>query len=129
MLACRLDPAFEKRKKKIRDEFLSAQTFEAVAREYIEQMMGKNGLAQATLVKANYFLEQLTPSIGNRPIHDIEPFEVLAPLKLLATFGDRMPCRIGGIARLLEIDLRVRADRKLLLDVADPVAESPQLAA
>ena len=81
------DPAFEKRKKKIRDEFLSAQTFEAVAREYIEQMMVKNGLAQATLVKANYFLEQLTPSIGNRPIHDIEPFEVLAPLKRLEATG------------------------------------------
>ncbi len=81
------DPAFEKRKKKIRDEFLSAQTFEAVAREYIEQMMVKNGLAQATLVKANYFLEQLTPAIGNRPIHEIEPFEVLAPLKRLEATG------------------------------------------
>lgn len=81
------DPAFEKRKKKIRDEFFSAQTFEAVAREYIEQMMVKNGLAQATLVKANYFLEQLTPAIGNRPIHEIEPFEVLAPLKRLEATG------------------------------------------
>ena len=30
------DPAFEKRKQKIREEFLSAQTFEAVAREYID---------------------------------------------------------------------------------------------
>lgn len=81
------DPALEKRKRKIRDEFLSAQTFEAVAREYIEQMMVKNGLAQATLVKANYFLEQLTPAIGNRPIHEIEPFEVLAPLKRLEANG------------------------------------------
>jgi integrase len=81
------DPALEKRKRKIRDEFLSAQTFEAVAREYIEQMMVKNGLAQATLVKANFFLEQLTPAIGNRPIHEIEPFEVLAPLKRLEANG------------------------------------------
>lgn len=81
------DPALEKRKKKIRNELLSAQTFEAVAREYIEQMMVKNGLAQATLVKANYFLEQLTPAIGNRPIHDIEPFEVLVPLKRLEATG------------------------------------------
>ncbi|HBC16119.1 MAG TPA: integrase, partial [Erythrobacter sp.] len=39
------DPAFEKRKQKIRAEFLSAQTFEAVAREYIEQMMVQNGRA------------------------------------------------------------------------------------
>jgi integrase len=81
------DPALEKRKRKIRNELLSAQTFEAVAREYIEQMMVKKGLAQATLVKANYFLEQLTPAIGNRPIHEIEPFEVLAPLKRLEANG------------------------------------------
>lgn len=81
------DPALEKRKKKIRNELLMAQTFEAVAREYIEQMMVKNGLAQATLVKANFFLEQLTPAIGNRPIHEIEPFEVLAPLKRLEANG------------------------------------------
>jgi len=77
------DPAFEKRKQKIREEFLSAQTFEAVAREYIEQMMVQNGRADATLIKANYFLEQLVPAIGDRPIQDIEPFEVLAPLQRL----------------------------------------------
>ncbi len=81
------DPAFEKRKQKIREEFLSAQTFEAVAREYIEQMMVQNGRAEATIVKANYFLDQLAPAIGNRPIHEIEPFEVLAPLKRLEATG------------------------------------------
>src|SRR3546814_12745504 len=58
------DPAFEKRKQKIREEFLSAQTFEAVAREYIEQMMVQNGRAEGTIVKANYFLYQLAPAIG-----------------------------------------------------------------
>ena len=62
------DPAFEKRKRKIRAEFLSAQTFEAVAREYIEQMMVQNGRADGTIVKANYFLDKLAPAIGNRPI-------------------------------------------------------------
>jgi hypothetical protein len=62
------DPAFEKRKQKIRAEFLSAQTFEAVAREYIEQMMVQNGRADGTIVKANYFLDKLAPAIGNRPI-------------------------------------------------------------
>src|SRR3546814_19145557 len=70
------DPAFEKRKQKIREEFLSAQAFEAVAREYIEQMMVQNGRAEGTIVKANYFLYQLAPAIGNRPINEIEPFEV-----------------------------------------------------
>lgn len=81
------DPAFEKRKRKIRAEFLSAQTFEAVAREYIEQMMVQNGRADGTIVKANYFLDKLAPAIGNRPINEIEPFEVLAPLKRLEATG------------------------------------------
>src|SRR3546814_1041869 len=61
------DPAMEKRKQKIRAEFLSAQPFEAVAREYIDQMMVKSGRADATIVKANFFLEQLVDAIGSRP--------------------------------------------------------------
>lgn len=81
------DPALEKRKRKIREEFLSAQTFEAVAREYIEQMMVKNGRAETTVLKANYFLDQLAPAIGDRRISEIEPFEVLAPLKKLEATG------------------------------------------
>jgi|GEM_PF-6069783 len=80
------DPALEKRKRKIREEFLTAQTFETVAREYIEQFMVQNGRAEATIIKANYFLDQLAPAIGNRPINDIEPFEVLAPLKRLSEY-------------------------------------------
>jgi hypothetical protein len=47
------DPAFEKRKRKIREEFLSAQTFEAVAREHIEQMMVQNGRAEGTIIMLN----------------------------------------------------------------------------
>jgi hypothetical protein len=45
-------------------------------------MMVQNGRADGTIVKANYFLDKLAPAIGNRPINEIEPFEVLAPLKL-----------------------------------------------
>lgn len=81
------DPALEKRKQKIQTEFLSAQTFEAVVREYIEQMMVRNGRAEGTVVKANYFLDQLAPAIGSRPIDQIEPFEILAPLKRLEDQG------------------------------------------
>ena len=81
------DPALEKRKRKIKSEFLSAQTFETVASEYIDQMMVRNGRAEATIVKANYFLDQLTPGIGKRPIDQIEPFEILAPLKRLEATG------------------------------------------
>lgn len=77
------DPALDKRKQKIRAEFIAGNTFEEVAREYIDQMMVQNGKADATVVKANYFLAQLVAAIGNRPLAQIEPYEVLAPLKRL----------------------------------------------
>lgn len=81
------DPALDKRKMKIRAEHLAATTFSEVAREYIDQMMVLDGRAEATVVKANYFLDQLAPAIGNRPLASIEPFEVLAPLKRLGALG------------------------------------------
>jgi integrase len=58
-----------------------------VAREYIDEMMVQNGRADATIIKANFFLDQLTAAIGSRPIDEIEPFEVLAPLKRLEAKG------------------------------------------
>lgn len=114
------DPAFEKRKQKIREEFLSAQTFEAVAREYIEQMMVQNGRADATLIKANYFLDQLVPAIGDRPIQDIEPFEVLAPLKRLEATGKHetaKKCRsfAGRVFRYAVATTRCQSDPTSLL--------------
>lgn len=81
------DPALDKRKQKIRAEFIAGNTFEEVAREYIDQMMVRNGKADATVVKANYFLAQLVPAIGNRPLAQIEPYEVLAALKRLEAKG------------------------------------------
>ncbi|MEO1167443.1 MAG: integrase arm-type DNA-binding domain-containing protein [Pseudomonadota bacterium] len=114
------DPAVEKRKQKIRDEFLSASTFEAVAREYIEQIMVQNGRAEATIVKANYFLDKLAPAIGNRPIHEIEPFEVLAPLKRLEATGKHetaKKCRsfAGRVFRYGVATTRCKSDPTSLL--------------
>ena len=116
------DPAFEKRKRKIRAEFLSAQTFEAVAREYIEQMMVQNGRADGTIVKANYFLDKLAPAIGNRPIHEIEPFEVLAPLKRLEATGKHetaKKCRsfAGRVFRYGVATTRCKSDPTSMLNV------------
>lgn len=109
------DPALEKRKRKIREEFLTAQTFETVAREYIEQFMVQNGRAEATIIKTNYFLDQLAPAIGNRPINDIEPFEVLAPLKRLEATGKHetaKKCRsfAGRVFRYGVATTRYKAD-------------------
>ncbi|GGC41357.1 integrase [Novosphingobium marinum] len=114
------DPALEKRKRKIREEFLTAQTFETVAREYIEQFMVQNGRAEATIIKANYFLDQLAPAIGNRPMNDIEPFEVLAPLKRLEATGKHetaKKCRsfAGRVFRYGVATTRCKADPTSML--------------
>ena len=50
-------------------------------------MIVQNGKADATVVKANHFLAQLVPALGNRPLAQIEPYEVLAPLKRLEGKG------------------------------------------
>lgn len=59
-------------------------------------MMARNGRAEATLVKANYFLEQLMRAIGKRPLAQIEPFEVLVPLKRLEAAGKHETAKNAG---------------------------------
>src|SRR3546814_19782600 len=72
-------------------------------------MMVQNGRAEGTIVKANYFLYQLAPAIGNRPINEIEPFEVLAPLKLVTRLEEETRIGKGGTlaAQLSRLDLIV----------------------
>jgi integrase len=128
------DPSLEKRKQKIRSEFLSAQTFEAVAREYIEQMMVQNGRAEGTVVKANYFLDQLAPAIGKRPIDQIEPFEILAPLKRLEAQGKHetaKKCRsfAGRVFRYGVATTRCQADPTSMLKGALVTPRSTHYAA
>lgn len=100
-------------------------------RELLEEVVGFDEGRLGKPVLDHHLLDIL-------PRHRLEGLgreELIADLLLalleggVAAFRDRMPRRIGSITRLLEGDLGVGADRKLLLDIADPVAESPQLAA
>ena len=82
------DPAVERKRAKIAAKISSANTFESVALEYIEEKMIRQGLAVATLRKARWFLELLKPAIGNMPINDVDPQMMLAPLKRLEARGN-----------------------------------------
>ena len=82
------DPAVERKRAKIAAKINSANTFESVAQEYIEEKMIRQGLAVATLRKARWFLELLKPAIGNMPINDVDPQMMLAPLKRLEARGN-----------------------------------------
>lgn len=74
------DPARRKREEKIAAIIGEGDTFEAVAYEYIAKREAE-GLAMATLVKSNWLAKVLSKSIGNRPIAEITPQEMLAVLK------------------------------------------------
>lgn len=82
-----IDPAADKKRKVVQAKIAHANTFDAVAAEFIE-LKEKEGLSPATLIKQRWFRSQLENSIGRRPISDIEPFEVLAALKAIEKRGN-----------------------------------------
>ena len=81
------DPALEKRKTKATARMNADNTFERIAREYIDLKMASEGRADRTIEKANWFLELLTPAIGRMPITDIDPQMLLAALKRMEAKG------------------------------------------
>lgn len=82
------DPAADKQREKASAKENAATTFELVAKEYIANKMQREGKADATLKKARWFLELLTPALGGRPLADITPQDLLAPLKQLENKGN-----------------------------------------
>jgi integrase len=88
-LADGIDPMAERKKEKAAIRFGGDNSFASVAREYIEHKMVGEERAEATLKKARWFLELLTPAIGNMPIDNVDPQMILAPLKKLEARGNR----------------------------------------
>ena len=83
------DPALTRKREKATAKVSAANTFESVASEYIEEKMVGEGRAEATLLKARWFLDLLKPAIGSMPISDVDPQMMLAPLKKLEARGNR----------------------------------------
>ena len=81
-----LNPAFEKKREAAALSVSAANTFKAVADELIAKRE-QEGLKEITTGKARWLLSQLEPAIGQRPISDIEPYELLAILKKVELSG------------------------------------------
>ena len=81
-----LSPAFEKKREAAAASVSAANTFKAVADELIAKRE-QEGLKAITTAKARWLLSQLEPAIGQRPISDIEPYELLAILKKVELSG------------------------------------------
>ena len=82
-----IDPLVQRKIAKAAMAADAINSFEAIALEYIQKMK-KEGRAEATLKKANYFLALLRPAIGGMPIKDVDPQMLLAALKKLEGKGN-----------------------------------------
>ncbi|WP_017668163.1 integrase arm-type DNA-binding domain-containing protein [Sandarakinorhabdus sp. AAP62] len=86
------DPAAAKREARIARKFASANTFGAIAEEFIAKLEAENK-ADITIAKTRWLLSKLSPSLGKRPIAEISPHELLAVLKAAEGKGQRETAR------------------------------------
>lgn len=86
------DPAVAKREARIAKHIAAANTFEAVASEYVAKLEAE-GLASVTIEKTRWLLTKLKPALGTRPIAEISPHELLAVLKASERAGQRETAR------------------------------------
>ena len=86
LLAAGKDPSAEKKRAEVIAKINAANTFNAVAEELIAKTEAE-GHAPATLSKARWFLGLLGPALGDRPISEIEAYELLAVLKKVESAG------------------------------------------
>jgi integrase len=77
-----IDPGVERKNAKLTARFNSANTFGAVAEEYIEHKLVKEGRAAVTVEKAKWLLLQMKP-ICDQPLVEIKPAEVFGVLRRL----------------------------------------------
>lgn len=76
LLARGIDPAEQKQRDKRAAMVSAANTFSLVARAYIAKNQ-RDGLAEATVLKREWFTRLVEKSLGHRPIAEIQPYEVL----------------------------------------------------
>jgi integrase len=81
-----IDPGEAKRQAKVEHALSIATTFKSVANEYIDKIE-REGRTPSTIKKARWFLDLLAPAIGERPVADISPQELLAGLKKVEARG------------------------------------------
>lgn len=113
------DPAAAKRRDRIVAKLAAATTFGAIALEYIEKAE-REGRAPATIAKLRWSRDWLMPSVGHRPIDQIEAHELLAVLKRQEALGNletakRTRAFASRVFRYAVVTARAKADPAALL--------------
>jgi Integrase len=88
LLANGRDPAHERRAERLAAKVAAANTFGAIAQEFIERRQ-HDGLADATIGKAKWLLSLLEPSLGRVPITEISPLMLLNAIAEVQATGRR----------------------------------------
>lgn len=76
LLANGIDPAEQKQRDKHTAKVAASNTFSVVAKAYIAKNQ-RDGLAEATVQKREWFTRLVEKSLGHRPIAEVQPYEVL----------------------------------------------------
>lgn len=119
LIASGTNPAFEKKRAAVAASIGAANTFSAIAIELIEKRE-REGLKDVTTGKARWLLSLLEHPLGQRPIAEIEPYELLDALRKVESSG-----RLETAKRLLAFSSRVfryavataRAKRNVAVDL------------
>jgi integrase len=114
LLASGIDPSTQRKLDKIAAAVAAANTFGAIAAEYLERLKEKNS-AETTIIKNRWLLEDLAAPLKNRPISSISPAEILIILQKIEKSGRRESARrlrgvIGSVFRLAIATLRAKDD-------------------
>lgn len=116
-LAAGKNPAFEKRRDKLRASQQSENTFTALSKEYCERRKrdGVRPWAPATAERSEYLLSLLDDTIGRMPIAEIEPVDVLAAIRKIEARGTMESARrtlqlAGAVFRYGLATARLRSD-------------------
>ncbi|MGD9811245.1 MAG: tyrosine-type recombinase/integrase [Sphingobium sp.] len=75
-----MDPGVDKARRKLQARTEAGNTFELIAREFIEKRTAE-GWSVSTQAKGEYYLDHLKPMLGRRAVTEITPADVLAVLK------------------------------------------------
>ncbi len=113
------DPSVRKKLDKISVATSAQNTFGAVAAEYLANMK-ESDVAESTLSKNRWLLEDLAAPLAGRPIAEIIPAEILEVLKRIEKTGRRETARrlrgtMGSVFRYAIVTLRATTDPTVVL--------------
>lgn len=119
-----IDPALEKKRARIAAKYAAANTFHAVAEEWLVKCE-RDGLAPVTVDKIRWLLAKAYPLIGTIPIAQITPHEALAVLRKVEATGAYESARRmrSVLSRVFRYGVAtVRCDKDVAADLRGAIA-------